>query len=153
MQYTYEQFIEDVKAEAKALREHATKKELDKLDVDEFDPRHHSNCIYGLMTGSCFSSRASTLIFACCQRYFADVIEDKEDGYEICSHDLSDALKFANGNKIEGIDSLEEFHKEVRDEKSQMHYSTIEAYISILNARNADLIAYLRGETDELILV
>ncbi|PHN06964.1 hypothetical protein [Flavilitoribacter nigricans] len=53
--------IESVIREIKALREHATAEEKERLDWHEFHPSSDENCIYGLMTGHCDSIRAKEL--------------------------------------------------------------------------------------------
>lgn len=51
--------------EATLLKQHATPEEIELLDIDELNPSQPSNCIYGQMTGSCFSPRAHELLFKC----------------------------------------------------------------------------------------
>ena len=58
-----------VKDEAEKLKIHATPEELEKLDSSELDPEHTELCIYGQMTGDCFSERAGELIIKCAQPY------------------------------------------------------------------------------------
>lgn len=64
-----EDLNELVKKEAKKLREFATKDELNKLDFIILDSTSTENCIYGQMTGSCYSSRASELLNLCAIPY------------------------------------------------------------------------------------
>lgn len=54
--------------EAKNLRKKATKEELDNLDLLNFIADSEFGCVYGQMTGSCFSQRATTLIKSCCSK-------------------------------------------------------------------------------------
>lgn len=51
--------------EATLLKQHATPEEIELLDIDELDPNQPSNCIYGQMTGDCFSPRAHELLSKC----------------------------------------------------------------------------------------
>lgn len=140
--YTFEQLKEDVKKEAEALRVHATKEERKKLQNEHFDSSTISGCIYGLMTGCCYSRRAAVLINKCCVRYFTDeVLPDPGEDYITMGH----VQKGANGNKVK------DFIK-ARTNISRPHYSAIEAYILLPEAKNANLIAYLKGETDTLEL-
>lgn len=136
MTYTKEQFIDDVKAEAKALREHATKEELGRLDFNNLDPNDKRYCIYGLMTGNCNSERAIELITKCCTRYFHnnDVMGNMSS-FEI-------AAQRVNGGTC---DLASARGLEIR------YFSSIETYI-FFGDRKRNLIAYLRGETDDLNL-
>lgn len=63
--YTFEQLKEDVRKEAEALRIHATKEELSRLDIEMLDPSNIYLCVYGMCTGNCESPRASELIKKC----------------------------------------------------------------------------------------
>lgn len=146
MEYTREQFIEDVKAEAMALRENATEDERHKLSFRTLRPRDYDSCIYGQMTGNCVSDRASLLIFKCCTRYF-DMPQD-ESGFYVDSFDK--IKKYANGKKVKGVHSGRQL-KETRIGDIS-HFSSIETYILWPQAKRKNLIAYLRGETDTLDL-
>lgn len=61
--------IEDIKecahVELVNLRKHATKDEIDKLVRERFFPTNRRHCVYGQMTGDCFSTRAHELIRLC----------------------------------------------------------------------------------------
>lgn len=59
-----------VKKEAANLKKNATKEELAKLDFDRLDGDSPYSCMYGQMTGHCYSNRASELIFNCCERVY-----------------------------------------------------------------------------------
>jgi hypothetical protein len=142
MSYTKKQFIEDVKKEARALRENATPAELDNIDIKKFDPEHQRRCIYGLATGNCRSERAIELIETCCPRFVSSealykISVAKYDGEREAFSIVRD---FVNGVKWEG------------DKASLKYVSTIEAYIYLPEAQNANLIAYLKGETNDLVL-
>lgn len=141
MTYTFEQLKEDVKKEAEALRVHATEEELEKLDFTIVDPTHKQLCYYGQMTGNCFSRRAAELIDKCCSRYFAP--ELMPNGGHV---NMKRVSKYANGTKV----------KDFVNERSSMieetHFSAIEAYILLPKAKNKNLIAYLRSETETLEL-
>lgn len=144
--YTFEQLKEDVRKEAEALRVHATKRELGRLNFQELDVLSKRSCIYGQMTGDCFSNRAANLIYSCTPRYFtAEVmVSDDDDRAEITVDSL---LSHVNGSKVKG------FKNERTDfEIEGTHYSAIEAYILLPEARNENLIAFLRGETETLTL-
>jgi len=142
--YTVEQFLEDVKAEATKLRDLATEEEKDRLNAGDLVPRIYSHCIYGQMTGDCFSPRASYLISACCRSFFTSQIG--LDEYEPSAEAALSA--HASTQYMEDV-SEGSFEHQRADGK---FYSSIEAYIMIPEAKNAELIAYLKGETDILAL-
>ncbi len=56
--------------EAKNLRKFAYPEELENLHLHILDPDSIQNCVYGQMTGNCFSSRAKKLIEECCERVY-----------------------------------------------------------------------------------
>lgn len=56
--------------EATKLREYATQEEKDNLSLN-IEPHRATKCVYGLMTGNCFSKRAMDLINACCEKVYA----------------------------------------------------------------------------------
>lgn len=143
MEYTVEQFFEDVRTEAQALRENATSEEVDLLNRSEFDPEDFNQCIYGQMTGSCQSKRASELIHLCCPRYF------KNETY-VEYESIEDAMVDVNGEKIEGVDSPDKL--KAHREDWLVHLSSLETYIMTPEANIGGLISYLKGEIDTLEL-
>lgn len=144
--YTKADFIEDVKKEAKALRKHATKDELAHLTTAALDPTDYNKCVYGLMTGDCRSVRASELIFSCCKRYF-----DTEDEWEVDAS-LEQIKRVVNGKTIVGVNDYKEFDEERTNFNGIRYYSSIEMYILRKDAKKKNLIAYLKGETNDLNL-
>jgi hypothetical protein len=141
--YTFEQLKEDVRKEAEALKVHATKGEREKLDFKTLNAAHASLCYYGQMTGNCYSQRAAELIKKCCCRFFnGDVMPDLEED----NNDF-EAIQSGNvGTEVEGFINA-------RISPGRLtYYSAIEAYILLPEAQNANLIAYLRGETETLTL-
>jgi len=141
--YTFEQLKEDVRKEAEALRIHATKEERERLKIEKLNPTHMDYCIYGQMTGNCFSERAAILIDMCCSRFFKN---DAMPGIFSPEKSLDRVLRNVNGT------SVHEFVKERVGVSEDAHYSAIEAYILLPDAKNANLISYLRGETETLEL-
>jgi hypothetical protein len=121
--YTEKQFIEDVKKEARALREHGTEAEIERLNLSTFDGKQSTSCIYGQMTGDCFSDRAETLIKSCAPVFIAG----NENG--------------GPTNKILEADS-----------KESLRWSPIEKYAFENSDNCANLIAYLKGERNDLVL-
>lgn len=138
--YTFDQLKEDVRKEAEALKQHATKEERERLSMIKFSPSHYDGCIYGLCTGDCFSDRATELIAACCVRYFHNnsITSIKREGFK-------GVVKRVNGATVEDLKSARKFVE-------PKYYSAIEAYILLPEAKNANIISYLRGETETLEL-
>jgi hypothetical protein len=55
--------------EATKLKQYATDKELVKLEFSTLDPSFPNTCIYGQMTGNCFSERSKDLLLLCAKPY------------------------------------------------------------------------------------
>jgi len=117
--YTFEQLKEDVRKEAEALRQHATKEEMERLDIEMLNPNSTTTCVYGLITGSCLSERAAELITMGAPVYYS----------------------------TRNLDTMG-----IKMSYNQSRWSPIEVYIQQSEAQNANLIAYLRGETESLTL-
>lgn len=119
--------------EAKALKEHATPEEINRLDFNRLNPESKFSCIYGQMTGDCFSGRAIDLITKSAKRVY--VKNNKE-----WTSRLYEKAKL-NGKPI----------PEERTGKETWWYSPIEIFISKKNdALNEKLIQFLKGEIKEL---
>lgn len=141
--YTFEDLKEDVRKEAEALRVHATKDELAELSYQHLKPTNMRMCIYGQITGSCYSLRAAKLIEKCCVRYFKhDIMPDLFS----TNSNMSQLQRSVNGTTVN------DFLKERTFMLTESHFSAIEAYILLPEAKNANLISYLRGETETLTL-
>jgi hypothetical protein len=139
MTYTKKQFIEDVKKEARALREHATKDELDKLDFQTLKYDEPTACIYGQMAFQCRSERASELIGLCCKRFF--------------NNDVLGRIEFAKSRVSIDKAITEEVNGETCDDIGSMaHVSCIETYICLPDAQRKNLIDYLKGNRNDLVL-
>lgn len=132
--YTFEQLKEDVKKEAEALRVHATKEELGRLDFDYLDSSDRRYCIYGQMTGNCYSERSAELINICAITHF----ETLPDTLEEMVGFVAEKSKYFLDARV--------------DPWLSSTFSAIESYICLPEAKNANLIAYLKGETDTLEL-
>lgn len=112
-----QKIIDAVIHEIKGIREHATLEERNDLFFAYLDPRHENKCIYGQMTGSCYSKRA------------------KEIANHISPLIVGDVTRrtpmIISGSKDNG-------------------FTILEWFIVEHPAANAQIIAYLREETDEL---
>lgn len=113
--------------EAKALKKAATKKELSRLSFEKLNPENEQHCIYGQMTDSCYSDRASSLIGKCCEK-----------GYI--------------GGGVAYLPTLE--LGEIVTREFGRAWSPIEVFIAIqdnrTNGNNAMLISFLKGERKTL---
>jgi hypothetical protein len=61
-------------------------------------------------------------------------------------------MEMVNGESIDGVSNPEELEEHRLSMFTITHFSAIEAYIMTPEAQNANLIAYLRGETNTLTL-
>lgn len=140
--YTFEQLKDDVRKEAEALRVHATKEERERITEIEFNPMFASTCIYGLIDGSCTSPRAHELISKCCK-----VMVDND---QYCP--LTVGAKSIVLSASTAIDTLNTARVSTNERTRLKYLSPIEAYILLPEANNANLISFLRGETETLEL-
>jgi hypothetical protein len=131
-----------VKKEASKLKEYATQEELEQLDFNTLRPYVSYNCIYGQMTGSCYSDRANELILKCAERvYIRTPHTTFSDGVL--------AYQTLNGGPHPITDNRG---------RCEFYHSPIEVYV-ILNKENSTtvnnkmLIDYLQGVTTELDFV
>lgn len=141
--YTQEQFLQDVANEAKLIKLHATPEEIDELNLDTFDPADSRSCIYGQMTGDCKSRRACELILLCCMRFIKNPFYNIEEGFE--------GIKgYVNGEKIDRINNAQDL---MQDRGATInHLSAIETYIMMPKANIENLIIFLKGEGEDLVL-
>ena len=143
--YSFSQFRKDVESEAAALKQNATSEEIGNISLQSFNASEFSECIYGQMTGDCRSDRASQLILACCPRFFKN---DYVGRYQDIG--FMHAKENANGKTIDGVKDWRDLQLHRGDNIT--HFSAIEAYILIPGAKIANLIAYLKGETETVDL-
>lgn len=116
-----------VREEATNLKNAATAKELDKLNFETLCPSDEEYSIYGKMTGHCFSSRADDLIKKCCN--------------EVLQSDSRHTV----------IKNISVFDKTIS--KNRIYLSPIEYYsMAGSEVSNKNLISYLKGEADTLII-
>lgn len=119
--------------EAVKLKKHATKKEISKLDISDFNPDSESRCIYGLMTGHCESERANELILKCCERVYSN----------------TNSPSRAN-NKLNGAPT-----KQIEYSRLSQYTSPIETLIFPRNCgkeAGIRIIRFLKGETRTLTI-
>ncbi len=114
-----------VKEEAKNLKKNANKEELQRLNFKNLISNDYKYCIYGQITGDCYSDRAEALIRSGCTRVY----------------DAKDTLNLGD-SKVNGN------HKSLdRD----VFFSPIEVFIdqgiNQTNGNNEKLIKYLKGKS------
>lgn len=126
--------VNAVHKEAAKLFKNATQEEKDRLDFEGLDPNMGRRCVYGQMTGYCYSSRATKLITACASLVLR--VGENELPNVSCAlrHENKKNLQKRNGDLGYYI------------------FSPIEVYTAQDGADNAQLIAYLKGECDILDL-
>lgn len=126
--------------EANNLKKFATKEELRNLDFKTLDGDNRNRCIYGQATGSCFSTRADVLIKQCATRVYETTVTK---GNAMESARLNGA-PVGNRGRLTKDNPLK-------------YYSPIEMFVekreNYVNGNNVNLIAYLKGEANELNLV
>lgn len=120
-----------VREEAARLREYATPEELSRLDFDQFAPTIPTMCIYGQTTGDCFSPRATTLLNKCARPFSKAVREYEPNGKKRFDKNVRNLLAVKDGHA---------------------YFSPIEFYIAQPDAKNKQLIAYLKGKRNTLPL-
>lgn len=116
------EFLTLVKEEATHLRKKATNAEKRRLSYESLLPCHADFCLYGLMTGNCFSKRArrltpKTLLF---------VGESSMGTNDKFPHDTFTTLKPQAG----------------------LQFTPIEVYLLIKGSKSKKLINYIKGETE-----
>lgn len=137
-------FLADVMHEIDMLKKHATDKEKSNLNFFSFNPDSKYSCIYGQLTGSCVSWRAKKLMKLSCIRVF-DRKPDTKGEVLLISGNISDNLYLVNGS----------YNSQMWDGNNRdgfRYMSSVEGYILASDAKNAEIIAYIKGEQGELSL-
>lgn len=144
---TKKQFLADVMHEIEMLKKHATPEEIARLDFEDFNPTTYNDCIYGQLTTDCRNNRAKELMDVACIRTFD--LGDGEDN-ELIGEGLSfaEAKVFINGN----YDGSQWTGRRGGAGRSFRYLSSLEGYISLKDAKNRQIIAYLKGEQPTLTL-
>lgn len=123
-----------VKKEADKLKRFATQEEIAKLNFGKLEPTNRNECIYGQMTGDCYSGRANELIVECAERV-----------YSVNKHDNA----MDKNNRLNGAPTI----KKTTDRKYWYH-SPIEMFIAYDKNKGVNskrLIDYLKGYESNLI--
>jgi hypothetical protein len=119
--------------EATKLRKEATESELGNLSIhlSNLDPDKRSRCIYGQMTGDCFSKRANKLIVKCAERVY--------------SIDKDGIGSLFDNAKLNG-------KPKKTKKRIGKYFSPIEMYIYLSNSNKGKkaLLQYIKGIKDTL---
>lgn len=116
--------------EATRLKRQVTTEEINRLDLETLDPSKRVFCIYGQMTGDCYSKRAEYLLDKCALPYEGDLEQWDNNGTRYYWR------------------SWEGFFARLLGKSDQREFSFLEAYIAQPEADNAKLIAFLKDEAD-----
>lgn len=147
--YTKKQFLDEVTQEIENIKKFATCKEKQNLNFFYFNPYSRYECIYGQLAGSCESDRAIDLIKKCCKRYCKFNYQNRI--YHTEKHFLYEEIE----NAIDGNKMPDNFILTVLDHTNERNFdyiSLLEAYINLEYANNENVLSYIKGETDELVL-
>lgn len=125
--------------EATKLKKNSTINERERLTFDRLNPSTIGGCIYGQMTGSCFSSRATVLIKKNCKR----VLERKP------------SKNFNGGGMFDEV-LVGELNGSPKTTDRNVYWSPIEVFITQprnrKNGNNKKLIDFINGESETLEL-
>jgi hypothetical protein len=121
--------------EAKRLKKHATPEELAKLSFKKLNGENFDTCIYGQITGNCFSERANELILKCAPRVY-----------------VSGDSAYSNGLVEDGKLNGKPYPVYNDDSRAAEYFSPIErlVYLKGNKLRAKKLISFLKGNTDTL---
>lgn len=146
---TKKQFLADVMHEIDMLKLHATDEEKSRLDFNGFNPLYVRSCIYGQLTCDCTSKRAMALMNLACIRQM-NCLKGSRDFKD---KEFSKIAKFINGpydgKTWDGNKDAEWGNHFFRQ---WSYISALEGYINLSGAKNKQIIAYIKGETNKLIL-
>ncbi len=138
---------EQVKLEAAALKQHATPSELANLDFNRFNANRTSQCIYGQMTGNCYSNRANELIVQCAQRVYTT------DSGCLMPEDIENL----NGKPhlLEGRTRKHYYHSPIElfvaiNQDTIVKTLHLDYNQSLVSANTKILLEYLQGHTETL---
>lgn len=147
------EFLQAVEHELRTLKDIATKEELSSLSLYGFNPTVYDSCIYGQMTGSCYSVRAKELMDKACVVTTQPIEIDGEIKggiYEFRGQTFSKVKPFING-KNNGQGWRDEGGSWLHS-RSYNHLSALEAYICMDARKIEHIISFLRDESKELTL-
>lgn len=120
------EFLVLVQNELDTIKAKATKEEIEQLSMSRFDYSKPEKCIYGLMTGNCYSDRAKELY----PKQYSNI--------EIHPY---------NG------ENYFPFKKQSYSKKGDVKFTPLEKYLYMVNApQHEKIIQYLRNEIETIKL-
>ncbi len=134
--FNTQDLIELVKVEADNIKQHATSEEINRLNFEGLYPSNAERCIYGQMTGNCYSIRANKLIIECATRVYKLT--------DTSSNALAEVS--LNGKPKKESDRASNYHSPIEI----FIYGSSQTKSGVLN--NKRLINYLKGKTNKLKL-
>lgn len=138
---TYDEFIKAVKSEVESLKKHVTKEELSCLNADTLSPINGYLCIYGQLTGGCFTLRAKELVGLCATKVFnAETNQLYQKKFEAVEKYFGDDFK----GQI--------WPPDCSDNRDYEVLTALEGYLCLKDSKGLQIISYLRRETKVLTL-
>ena len=137
-----ETVIKHVMLEIENIKKFATKEQVMRLSIEKVFPFSPDRCIYGLMTGNCFSDEAQQLIYKCCSRVGGGIPDEDDDSFYQEAFGIDDC-KIKKPSKK---DIIVEVTSEMR------RFSFLEIYIAYLPQQCENIVRYLKGKTERLYL-
>jgi len=125
-----EKILTYVQQEIDNLREYATDEQKSKLDFSNFDPDKVHYCIYGQMTGNCYSQEAIKLMKKC-------LVKGVLVGSDPLVSEIIPRYKFPFSRRHSLI---------------YRRHSVLENFIVFYPENNEDIIKYIKGDINELNL-
>lgn len=144
---TKKEFLVDVAIEVELLKLHTTEKEKSLLRIEDFNPEEKKQCIYGMLTDSCESFRAKVLMDLCCKRVM---------DFDNRLSNIKQGISFSNKNFIINGQYKGEtwlYTGQERYSRNYRYMSALEGYIFLKGAKVSNIIDYIKGNKDKLVLV
>lgn len=143
---TIPQFIQDVEHEVRTLKKHATAEEINRLNLNIFNPEYEHTCIYGQMTGSCTTLRTKDLMDKACIR----VMDCTGGGI---SSIIGNQLRWAFLLNVNGKYTGQTWDVYLEDGPRNWRYlSALEGYICTKDAKVAHIMDFLKDTTSSVQL-
>ena len=137
-----EDFLKAVSHEVEQLKAHATKEELERLKIENFDPFFTTQCIYGQMAERCDSERAKELMDKACIKTFGM----GDDGLEYLEDENFDTVKKYLKEEYKGQTWVD------NGIRTYKYISALEGYIALKDAKVEHIFEYLQDKVKTLKL-
>ena len=128
-------FFKLVSEELDTIKKNATSVEIDNLDFDSFEFSDATHCIYGQLTGDCYSSRSREIN----PKVFKYIVNEDFDIVRNNMHYATEGAVF----KIHCLEQL--------DNNQSQAYTALEKYIFMCdNLKRREIIDYLKGNNSSI---